>query len=110
MIAVQRRALKAERGRFSYLELATAQQDLLALRAVVIEAAETANAAPATIRTTLMLYGSIQTEPENVVEVTARYPDSEPLFQVVDASKVRVDMCFRGNLATTLSLSSSFLS
>lgn len=106
---------------------------------------EVATAAPATIRTTLTLFGSIETEPQNVVEVAARYPgvvrnvlhrigdrvsvgealakvesneslqvysvDSpiagvitqrhanpgevagiEPLFQVVDASMVRVDL------------------
>lgn len=106
---------------------------------------EMAGAAPAAIRTTLTLFGSIQTEPQNVVEVTARFPGpirsvlhqvgdrvragdalariesneslqvysvsapiagvitqrhanpgelagSEPLFEVVDASKVRVDL------------------
>lgn len=106
---------------------------------------EAVPAGPASIRTTLTLFGTVQIEPKNVVQVPARYPGvirsvvhqigdrvaageplarvesneslqvyavnspiagiitqrnanpgeaagSEPLFQVVDASKVRIDL------------------
>lgn len=69
-------------------EAASAEPNTAAVSAEVAERSgiEAAEAAPAAIRTTLTLLGTIQVDPQNVAEVAARYPGviREVLHQIGD--------------------------